>query len=62
MNARIWIAVAMLSAIIPANADETSPLFGSATQEPMQITIDPATGLPVIAEVERAQPVVAARE
>ena len=62
MNARILITIAVLAAIVPANAEDTSPLFGSATQEPMQIAIDPATGLPVIAEVERAQPVVAARE
>ncbi len=62
MNARILIAVAMLAAGVPASAGETSPLFGSATQEPMQIAIDPATGLPIIAEVEWAQPVVAASE
>jgi len=62
MNARILIAVAMLAAVVPASAGETSPLFGSATQEPMQIAIDPATGLPVTAEVVQPQPVVAARE
>ncbi len=62
MKARLLMAVAMLVAIVPAHAENTSPLFGSATHEPVQIAIDPATGLPVIADVERAQPVVAARE
>jgi len=62
MIARILIAIALLAAATLAHAEELSPLFGSATQEPVQIAIDPNTGLPVIAEVEQPQPVVAARE
>jgi hypothetical protein len=62
MTPRILIAVALLATAALAHAEDTSPLFGSATQEPVQIAIDPNTGLPVVAEVEKPQPVVAARE
>jgi hypothetical protein len=62
MIARILFSIALLAAIVPAHAEETSPYFGSATQEPVQIAIDPNTGLPVVAKVEEPQPVVAARE
>ena len=30
-----------------ANAEDISPIFGSASQEPVLIKIDPVTGLPV---------------
>lgn len=62
MDTRILILTALFATATLAQAEATSPLFGSATQEPVQIAIDPATGLPVVAEVERPQPVVAARE
>ena len=62
MFARILFPIVMLAAIVPAYAEETSPYFGSATQEPVQIAIDPNTGLPVVAETEQPQPVVAAKE
>ncbi|HLA02573.1 MAG TPA: hypothetical protein VJ019_07410 [Aestuariivirga sp.] len=62
MIARILFPIALLAAIVPAHAEETSPYFGSATQEPMQIAIDPATGLPMVAEMEQPQAVVAAKE
>ena len=62
MDMRILILTALFATATLAQAEDTSPLFGSATQEPMQIAIDPTTGLPVVAEMERPQPVVAARE
>jgi hypothetical protein len=62
MDTRILILTALFATATLAQAEDTSPLFGSATQEPVQIAIDPNTGLPVIAEVEQPQPVVAARE
>jgi hypothetical protein len=62
MFARILFPVILLAAIVPAYAEETSPYFGSATQEPAQIAIDPNTGLPVVAEAEQPQPVIAAKE
>ena len=62
MTQRILIAIALLATATLAQAKDLSPLFGSATQEPVQIAIDPNTGLPVVAEVEQPQPVVAARE
>ena len=62
MTTRILIAVALLATATLAQAEDLSPLFGSATQEPVQIAIDPNTGLPVVAEVEEPQPVVAARD
>jgi hypothetical protein len=62
MIARILISIALLATATLAQAEDTSPLFGSSTQEPVQIAIDPNTGLPVVAEVEKPQPVVAARE
>jgi hypothetical protein len=66
MITRILISVALLAAGIPAYAADTSPLFGSSTQGPVQIAIDPHTGLPVVAETEPKQPqphpVVASRE
>lgn len=62
MIARVLFPVVLFAATIPAFAEETSPYFGSATQQPVQIAVDPSTGLPVVAEVEQPQPVVAARE
>jgi len=62
MTTRILIAIALLITAELAQAEATSPLFGSSTQEPVQIAVDPATGLPVIAAVAQPQPVVAARE
>ncbi len=62
MTTRILIAIALLATATLARAEDPSPLFGSATQEPVQIAVDPNTGLPVVAEVEEPQPVVAARE
>jgi len=62
MDSRILILTALFATANLAHAEDTSPLFGSATQEPVQITVEPSTGLPVVAETERRQPVVAARE
>ena len=66
MITRILVAFALLTACIPAYAAGTSPYFGSATREPVQIAIDPKSGLPLVAEAEtgkqQTQPVVAARE
>jgi len=62
MFARILFPIVLLAAIVPAYAEKTSPHFGSTTQEPVQIAIDPNTGLPVVTEAEQPQPVVAAKE
>jgi hypothetical protein len=62
MIARILISIALLATATLAQAEDTSPLFGSSTQEPVQIAIDLRDGLPAVAEVEQPQPVVAARE
>ena len=66
MIPRILVALALLAACIPANAAGTSPYFGSASREPVQIVIDPNTGLPLVAEADaeeqQPQPVVAARQ
>ena len=59
MITRILISVALLAATLPAYAEDTSPLFGSSTQEPVQIAIDPRDGLPVVAEAEQPQPAMA---
>ena len=60
MTTRILILFALLATALPAYAEDTSPLFGSSTQEPVQIAIDPRDGLPLVAEAEQPQPVVAA--
>ena len=62
MTTRIVIALALLMTAALAQAQATSPLFGSSTQKAVQIAVDPATGLPVVTAVEQPQPVVAARE
>jgi hypothetical protein len=62
MTTRTLIAIALLATATLAQAETTSPLFGSATQGTVQIAVDPATGLPVVTAVEQPQPVVAARE
>ena len=56
MTTRILILIALLAATLPAYAEDVSPLFGSSTQGPVQIAIDPHTGLPVVAEAETKQP------
>jgi hypothetical protein len=62
MVTRALVIFALLTAAFPACAAETSPLFGSATQEPVQIAVDPHTGLPVVAEAQKTQAVVATRQ
>lgn len=72
MVTRILVSIALLIGCISAFADEitpipayavsTSPFFGSATQEPVQIAIDLNTGLPLVAAADEPQPIVAARE
>jgi hypothetical protein len=62
MIARILVSIALLAACVPAFAADTSPFFGSATQKPVQIAVDPHTGLPLVAETKRPHPVVATRE
>lgn len=66
MTTRILILIALLATATLAHAKDASPLFGSSTQGPVQIAIDPHTGLPVVAEAEPKQlqphPVVASRE
>ena len=64
MVTRILVSLALLAACIPANAADTSPYFGSASREPVQIAVDPNTGFPLVAETEeqQPQPVVAARQ
>ena len=62
MITRILVSIALLVASIPAYAADTSPFFGSATQKPIQIVVDPHTGLPLVAEAKQPHPVVATRE
>ena len=64
MTTRILILFTLLAATLPAYAEDISPLFGSSTQGPVKIAIDPHTGLPVVAQAEPKQPlpVVASRE
>ena len=66
MITRILVSIALLAVSIPAYAADTSPFFGSATQEPVQIAVDPNTGLPLVAQTDQQQPqphpVVATRE
>jgi hypothetical protein len=66
MVTRILVSIALLAACIPAYAADTSPFFGSASHEPLQIAIDPNTGLPLVAkadvEEQQPQPVVATRQ
>ena len=72
MVTRILVSIALLIGCISANADDTtpisayavstSPFFGSATQEAVQIAIDPNTGLPLVAATDEPQPIVAARQ
>lgn len=66
METRVLILIALLATATVAQAEDTSPFFGSATQAPTQIAIDPHTGLPVVAETveqqPQPQPVVATRE
>ena len=66
MITRILVSIALLAAYTPAYAADTSPYFGSSTQEPVQIAVDPQTGLPLVAQAEeqkpQPQPVVATRE
>lgn len=61
MLARILLLMLFI-ACVPARAADTSPVFGSATQEPVQIAVDPETGLPAVAAAEKPQPIVAAKE
>ena len=64
MVTRVLVSLALLAACIPAFAADTSPYFGSASREPVQIAVDPNTGFPLVAETEeqQPQPVVAARQ
>ena len=62
MVTRALVLFALLTAAIPAFAVETSPLFGSASQAPVQVAVDPHTGLPVVAEAQKTQAVVATRQ
>ena len=62
MVTRALVIFALLTAAFPAFAAETSPLFGYATQEPVQVAVDPHTGLPVVAEAQKTHAVVATRQ
>ena len=62
MVTRALVIFALLTAAFPAFAAETSPLFGSASQKPVQIAVDPHTGLPAVAEAPKTQAVVATRQ
>jgi hypothetical protein len=62
MDTRALALIALFATATFAQAEDLSPLFGSADQEPVQVAVDPATGLPVVAELKQPQPVVAARE
>ncbi len=61
MSMRILLCLGLLAFVQPAFAENTSPFFGSATQAPVQITINPKTGYPVAA-AETANPTLAVVE
>jgi outer membrane receptor protein involved in Fe transport len=43
----VFVAIAVMCASLSAAAEDASPIFGSASQEPILIIVDPATGLPL---------------
>jgi hypothetical protein len=58
MLTRVLISAGLLSLALPALADIRSPVFGSSTQAPVIIVVNPETGLPV-ATAELPKPVIA---
>ena len=61
MSKIAMISFLSLALTTPVFADELSPAFGSATQEPVQIAIDAKTGLP-LASIDISTPIVASSQ
>jgi hypothetical protein len=61
MLTRALLSVAVLTLSTPAFADQVSPVFGSSTQAPVIIAINPQTGLPV-ASADLPKPMVASAQ
>ena len=61
MRLSVLLPVALAFMAIPCLAGENSPVFGSSTQFPVIIVVNPATGFPV-ASVDLPKPLVALRQ
>ena len=55
---RVLLSLVLAQAALPALAGQSAPIFGSSTQNPVMIVVNPDTGLPV-ATAELPTPVVA---
>jgi len=58
MMTRALLIFSLLALNGPAIAKNPSPIFGSSTQAPVVVAINPRTGLPVIV-ADNSKPVVA---
>jgi hypothetical protein len=61
MTMRALISAALLVFATPAFAEQATVIFGSSTQAPVTITVNPATGLPVAA-ADLPKPIVASAQ
>ena len=61
MVIRLLFAIGLLALSLPALAEPTLPVFGSSTQGPVSIAINPDTGQPV-ATADTSIPVVASAQ
>jgi hypothetical protein len=61
MSMRVLFIFALFTCATPVLADQVSPVFGSSTQAPVIIAINPQTGLPV-ASADLPKPMVASAQ
>lgn len=61
MLTRVLVFLGLLASALPAFAETASPVFGSSTQAPVIITVNPQTGLPM-ATAALLKPVVASAQ
>ncbi len=61
MVTRALISIVFMALATSAFSDDASPVFGSSTQAPVIMTINPVTGLPM-ASADLPKPVVASAQ
>jgi hypothetical protein len=61
MLIRVVVCLGLLVNALPALADTAAPVFGSSTQAPVIIVVNPETGLPM-ATAELPKPVIASAQ
>jgi hypothetical protein len=61
MLIRVLVSIGFFASVLPALADTAAPVFGSSTQAPVIIVVNPETGLPM-ATAELPKPVIASAQ